>query len=253
MNLALLVFFGVILAPILVMAIFLLNGKGAFLIAGYNTMNKDKQETYDEKALCRFVGMLLLVIIFCILLIPAAIYFEMAWLSYSGIAIMLLAIVGAVIYMNTGNRFRVNTRSESSTPKTYIVVVAAITIVIFLAVGVMLFQGESDTVVNIHNDRVEVKGMYGLSIDYADITEISLIEKSMREIGTGSRTNGFGGFGDALKGHFRSGRSEILLFVRSTSSPTIKIECDGQNDVYISFRDGNKTEQVYREMISQRR
>jgi hypothetical protein len=91
--------------------------------------------------------------------------------------------------------------------------------------------------------------MYGLTIDFSDITDISLIEKSMRAIGVGTRTNGYGGFGETLKGHFKSiGLGETLLFVRSKSSPTIRIKRNGAKDVYISFRNGEDTERVYREM-----
>ena len=31
-------------------------GKGSFLIAGYNTSGKAEKAKYDEKRLCRFVG-----------------------------------------------------------------------------------------------------------------------------------------------------------------------------------------------------
>ena len=35
------------------------KGKGAFLIAGYNTASRSEKENYDEKALCRFMGKLM--------------------------------------------------------------------------------------------------------------------------------------------------------------------------------------------------
>ena len=34
-------------------------GRGAVLIAGYNTASKAEKEKYDEKALCRFMGKLM--------------------------------------------------------------------------------------------------------------------------------------------------------------------------------------------------
>ncbi len=40
----------------------LLSGKGAFLIAGYNTSSAEEQAKYDEKKLCRVTGMGMLVI-----------------------------------------------------------------------------------------------------------------------------------------------------------------------------------------------
>ena len=76
MNAALFIIIGAILVPMIIIAICLLNGNGAFLIAGYNTMSKDEKAKYDEKALCRSVGWLLIGISFCMLLIPAGIYFN---------------------------------------------------------------------------------------------------------------------------------------------------------------------------------
>lgn len=42
-------------------AIFLLFGKGSWLIAGYNTASKEEKEKYDEKKLCTSVGVFLLI------------------------------------------------------------------------------------------------------------------------------------------------------------------------------------------------
>lgn len=41
--------------------------------------------------------------------------------------------------------------------------------------------------------------MYGFDIYFSEVADVSLIEKSMNEIGTGIRTNGYGGFGEHLK------------------------------------------------------
>ncbi|WP_421616750.1 DUF3784 domain-containing protein [Brevibacillus sp. TJ4] len=46
----------VILIPFLILAIFLSKGKGASLLAGYNTMSDNKKAEYDEVALCKFMG-----------------------------------------------------------------------------------------------------------------------------------------------------------------------------------------------------
>lgn len=37
-------------------------GKGSFLIAGYNTASKEEKERYDEKKLCRVMGLGMLII-----------------------------------------------------------------------------------------------------------------------------------------------------------------------------------------------
>jgi hypothetical protein len=252
----------IIFGIMVIIAIFLLNGKGAFLVAGYNTMSKDKKAKYDEKALCRFVGWLLIAISFSMLLFPAGIYFKITWLTYFGIAVILLGTIGAVIYANTGNRFQKNANSEVSSKninntsklksaKSTIIAVSVISVTVFIAVGVLLYQGGKDPVFNIFDDKIQIKALYGLSIDFSDITEITLIEKSMSDIGIGQRINGYGGIGEALKGHFKSnGLGETLLFVQSKSSPTIRIERRDKKDIYISLRNGDNTEQLYHELIA---
>jgi len=40
--------------------------RGAFLIAGYNTMSAAKKAQYDTRALCRFVGCLLIALSYLI-------------------------------------------------------------------------------------------------------------------------------------------------------------------------------------------
>lgn len=53
----------------LIMSIFLFNGKGKWLIAGYNTLSKKEREHYDEKKVCRAMGMICVVccVMLCLL------------------------------------------------------------------------------------------------------------------------------------------------------------------------------------------
>lgn len=46
----------------LALSIFLLCGRGSWLIAGYNAFSKEEKKNVDEKRLCREVGILLLVL-----------------------------------------------------------------------------------------------------------------------------------------------------------------------------------------------
>ena len=41
---------------LVVFSLILLAGKGSCLIAGYNTLNREKKQKYNEKRLCRVVG-----------------------------------------------------------------------------------------------------------------------------------------------------------------------------------------------------
>jgi len=90
----------------LVMAIFLLRGKGAWLIAGYNTMSKEKRDQYDKAALCKFMGRVLLVIAFVVPGLMTAATFQVWWLTYFLTGLFVAFIVAVLIYANTGERFK---------------------------------------------------------------------------------------------------------------------------------------------------
>lgn len=88
------------------LAILFFLGKGANLIAGYNTSSPQEKSKYDEKALCRFMGKLMLSLAGCFLLCGVAELFQTMALLWLGMALFLLLTVAGAIYANTGNRFR---------------------------------------------------------------------------------------------------------------------------------------------------
>jgi len=189
----------------------------------------------------------------------------------TGIILMVITIVPGilvliVVYKSIYNRYRItsftsteipNSSSNTSTKihntskgsiKTAINLIA--TVIIFIGLVVMFYLGEKEPEVIINNDRIQIKGMYGLSIELSEIADISLVEKSMKELGIGRRTNGYGGFGDTLKGNFNSDAlGETMLFVHANSSPTIKIERAGKNDIYISYNNAERTNQLYKALM----
>ena len=117
-----------------------------------------------------------------------------------------------------------------------------VTLAVLAGVLVLLYYGEKEPVVIFHESQLQIKCMFGQRIDAAGIAGIWLLEESMAEIGAGWRTFGYGG--RALKGQFTSG----LLFVRPDAAPTVMIERHGAPPVYISFRDSERSEQLYEEL-----
>ena len=250
--------FGMVIGLFLVMALFLLKGRGSFLIAGFNTLSEEEKAKYDRSALCRFVGWLLIVFSFVMVLFPLGMHFEIYWLTYCGSALIFVVVIFVVVYANTGRRFHKSDNTmvsgifESEKPKggskATIIVTLVFFMIVFIAIGGLLFYGVKEPEVNLLDGRVQIKSMYGLDVDFSDIANVSLLEQSMREVDVGVRVNGFGGFGETLKGHFKSDSlGETLLFVYSTSSPTIRIERNSEKDIYLSFRNGEKTVSLFDE------
>ena len=99
---------GIAFLLLLAMGIFLIKGggRGAWMIAGYNTMRTEKQEKYDKKALCRFVGWLCIAMDACMVPITVGEHFGIRWLAACGGTAVVVIALGALIYANTGGRFR---------------------------------------------------------------------------------------------------------------------------------------------------
>lgn len=95
-----------LLLLLIALGIYLLQGKGGWLIAGYNTMSKEEKEKYDEPALCKATGKLVLAIAFTIALITAGDLLRMQALTIAGVTAMVIFIAFGLIYINTGEPFK---------------------------------------------------------------------------------------------------------------------------------------------------
>ena len=70
---------GVIFLVLVILGILLWCGKGAWLIAGYNTSSKAERAQYDEKALCRFVAKIMFAMAIYVLLLFSVEMWSRIW------------------------------------------------------------------------------------------------------------------------------------------------------------------------------
>ncbi|MET1030099.1 DUF3784 domain-containing protein [Domibacillus tundrae] len=96
----------IILIPFLIFAVLLSKGKGASLLAGYNTMSDSEKAQYNEIALCKFMGKIMYGISLSILLLALSEILEKRVLFIIGLILLLTLIVFTLVYSNTGNRFK---------------------------------------------------------------------------------------------------------------------------------------------------
>lgn len=89
-----------------ILGVLLINGKGSFLIAGYNTMSPEEKEKYDVKSLCKFMGKMMFVLAVSMLFWVFGEAYDVEELFYVGLFLVLAIVLFMVIYMNTGNRFK---------------------------------------------------------------------------------------------------------------------------------------------------
>ncbi|WP_414049431.1 DUF3784 domain-containing protein [Macrococcus animalis] len=82
--------------------VYMLTGRGSFLIAGYNFMSEEDKSKYNEKHLCQFVGILMLITsIFIAFMEYTSIPEKFTVTGY------LLVTITFIIFMNVSRKFRI--------------------------------------------------------------------------------------------------------------------------------------------------
>ncbi|WP_438316753.1 DUF3784 domain-containing protein [Sporosarcina sp. FA9] len=88
------------------LGIVFINGKGSFLIAGFNTMPPEEKEKYDTIALCKFMGKMMFALSFSMVFWLLSEVYDINWLFYFGLVLFFGIIAFTIIYMNAGNKFK---------------------------------------------------------------------------------------------------------------------------------------------------
>ena len=102
----LLAVFLVIAALFIALGIVFASGKGAGLIAGYNTASRDEKAKTDENKLLKAMSKLMFVLAGCFLISASSELFHVKSLIWIGQALFVTALIAGLIYLNTGDRFK---------------------------------------------------------------------------------------------------------------------------------------------------
>lgn len=83
-----------------VLSIILLSGHGSWFISGYNTASKEEKEKYDEKKLCRTMGIGMSVIAILILIMGLFENILPVFFVYIALGIIVVDVVVIIILEN---------------------------------------------------------------------------------------------------------------------------------------------------------
>ncbi len=96
----------IVAAAFIIWGAVLCTGRGALLIAGYNTMSGDEKAKWDERRLCRSTGKMMIgsgIWVFCLVLLS---FFDITWFVLATIPVFLLSVIAWVVYINKSPKFR---------------------------------------------------------------------------------------------------------------------------------------------------
>ncbi len=222
----------------LLLGVLIKHFKCYWLIFGYNTASQEKKKNIDIEGLGKFMGNL------CFLL--AGVFFIGTVLDYLGFFYGLVISMGSLfliipIVLIKAQKYDHSTQThDGKTKKSVLLIICLLSLVIFLIPAGMIYYGIQEPEATISSDTVDIRGMYGTSINFKDITGIFLKDEIPPTV---RKTNGFD-FGSILRGDFEmEGRGKIRLFIDRKKPPFILIE--GKKPVILNFKDSKKTEELY--------
>lgn len=83
--------------------------KVTWLISGYNTASKEKKAEYDIEKLTFHMGnfLFVLAVVFFFMAIASLLFMEYVdQITVGGFVVLAIAIIGGIVYLNTGNRVK---------------------------------------------------------------------------------------------------------------------------------------------------
>ena len=102
----LLIVFLAIAALFLVLGIVFAAGKGANLIAGYNTASPEEKAKTDEKKLLKAMSVLMFVLAGCFVISASSEIFKLKMLIWIGQALFVVVLIVGLIYINTKTKIK---------------------------------------------------------------------------------------------------------------------------------------------------
>ncbi|MEG0978608.1 MAG: DUF3784 domain-containing protein [Oscillospiraceae bacterium] len=241
-----------VVAIFAVLSILLLMGKGSFLIAGYNTSSQAEKAQYDEKKLCRVMGIGMLIITL-LLLVSAIFQFDFPkhfqWVLPVGITIdvVVMIIASNTMCKNKDEDAITNSEQEKSL-KSKAGTIATVVIVFLIGafVCVSMFTGSVEINAGQKDIAIDVSMWSDDKILYKDIESV----KYSKNVNLGTRTNGLGNL-KIQAGQFNNEKFGNYYLYSNVDCKEYIILKTKYKTVLINDTDGAKTKQLYNQILKQ--
>lgn len=220
----------------LIISILLLMGKGSFLIAGYNTASEKEKAKYNEKKLCRIVGLGFLVMT-CGL-------FSLFMLEDIGLYIMIGTFIVGMAIIFIGSEYASVERNQKKT-KMSIGIGVLITVILGAFIMGVMFIGDID--IEYNDDCVQLSGTFVSSskIDYDDILKVEYCD----DFDIGRKKNGINNAVVEAGRYYNDEFGNYHLYAYTYSSHYVIIYTE--NEIFVVSGENEKqTQNIYNQLSS---
>lgn len=228
------------------------TGKGAMLIAGYNTSPKAVRDRYDSVSLSKFVGKLMTISMIVML---AGLEMLVLDLSTTMFWVLLFAstaiLFGGIFYMNTGKRFlRVGAQeivvAEKDRRRNRLIAVASLASVAVILAAVFLFIGSGSVSASLEHDALQVNAPFvDEHIAYGDIRSVEL----RQTFDDGRRVGGFGG-SEVSSGNFLNDELGRYTLARYNAVESCIVVHHTGGVLVFNLDSSDTTERMYGDLLS---
>lgn len=209
-----------------------------FLIAGYNTMSEEKKKNVDIEALGKLMGNFCIIIAIILLIGGIGQMQGNKLLATMSLLSILPLTIGLVIL---SQKYDYN---KDKSDKTVGKVAVGLKTLVGVIIMALILYGAREPKIEVENNRVRIKGMYGTTIDKEDIVQLSIEDSLPRIL---RRTNGME-LVHILRGRFiLEDIGKAVLLINEKSSPYIFIETEDRHYI-INYKDPNKTMELYNKL-----
>lgn len=211
-------------------------GKGSFLIAGYNTASEKEKAKYNEKKLCRIVGLGFLVMT-CGL-------FSLFMLEDIGLYIMIGTFIVGMAIIFIGSEYASVERNQKKT-KMSIGIGVLITVILGAFIMGVMFIGDID--IEYNDDCVQLSGTFVSSskIDYDDILKVEYCD----DFDIGRKKNGINNAVVEAGRYYNDEFGNYHLYAYTYSSHYVIIYTE--NEIFVVSGENEKqTQNIYNQLSS---
>lgn len=238
-----------------VLSVFLLIGKGGFLIAGYNTSSPEQKAKVDEKKLCRVMGAGMSVITLWLFMAACFGEDQPDWYGKATPAVIIIITLTMVLAANFGCRRKALTEEEEAALEQLSRDPAQkrrernlkrgsliVTLLCFGGAAFFLFTGNVS--VSVEEERLLIQASYwpDYTVSLSDIRSVTFREQDFK---VGRRTNGLGS-PRLLEGHFKNEELGVyLLYAYTDCKNYILLEKTNGEVVAVNAKDEEATKALY--------
>lgn len=235
------------------------TGKGAWAVAGYNTMSKTQQALIDVPHLVKDTGLLVVLILLPLLVggvgYPCLGRGAGEWCLFGTTAITLILCVAGIIVMNRPETRYLLDPSQKPVREKFMsirkkFVLAAVVILLVAGIGVGIYCLEGYGSVSATSDdsglHVSAPGV-GETIAYGEMQSVEL----QMTFDTGSRVVGFAG-SKVISGHWENDELGDYILAAYTNAPAWIVIGRSGDDLVIGLSDAAATTELYNEIQAHR-